>query len=223
MFLPVDDLLILLKIHYNHTVSFLIVLMIIDPVDPPAHPLPDDAHEAGLDPATLTENDPSAPGPGNDLTAARIALLEAKIIDLEVQVQKFMELAARSQAELQNAKLRMDKDAKDIRQYASEAILLKLLPTIDNFQRAFQHLPEELKSHEWIKGMLAMEQDFMKQVTDLGMKKIESLGQQVDPHRHEVVTVGEGKEGEILEVFEDGYELHGKVIRPAKVKVGGGA
>lgn len=172
-----------------------------------------------IDPATLNDANPSAPRP----TTHADTDAQVHIAMLEAQVQKFTDLAARSQAELQNAKARMEKDAKDLRQFAAEQILMKLLPTVDNFQRAFQHLPEDLQSHEWVKGVAAVEQDFMRVLSELGLKKIESLGKQVDPHMHEVVTTGEGEHGTILEVFEEGYELHGKVIRPARVKAGQGA
>ncbi len=148
--------------------------------------------------------------------------LEAKVEELTIQNAKLLDMAARAQADLQNAKARLEKDGDDIRKYASQAVLVKLLPLIDNFQRAFQHLPEELKNHEWVKGVNAIEQDFLKQLSEMGLKKFESLGQVADSSRHEVLMVGEGAEGVVTEVFEEGYELSGKVLRPAKVKVGGG-
>jgi molecular chaperone GrpE len=148
--------------------------------------------------------------------------LKAKVEELTAQNAKLLDMAARAQADLQNAKARLEKDGDDIRKYASQAVLAKLLPLIDNFQRAFQHLPEDLKTHEWVKGVAAIEQDFIKQLGEMGLKKFDSLGQIADSSRHEVLMVGEGEEGVVTEVFEEGYELNGKVLRPAKVKVGGG-
>ncbi len=165
---------------------------------------------------------PPAGGQGDDAAAAKIAALEAEVADLKLQLAKLTDLAARAQADLQNAKVRMQKDGDEIRKFAGEMLIKKLLPVIDNFQRAFQHLPADLKSHEWVKGITAIEQDLMRQMAEMGLKKMEVMGQQVDTAKHEVLTVGDGKEGEVIEVFEEGYELNGKVIRPAKVKVGGG-
>ncbi|TSC58287.1 MAG: molecular chaperone GrpE [Candidatus Peregrinibacteria bacterium Greene0416_19] len=159
---------------------------------------------------------PPAPADG------RVNAREAELTELKQQLAKLTDLAARSQADLQNAKARMEKDGGDMRRFATQAVLLRLLPVIDHFQRAFQHLPEDLKTHEWVKGVSAIEQDLMKVMTDLGLKRFDALGQPVDTARHDVVTVGPGKEGEILEVFEDGYELNGRVIRVAKVRVGDG-
>ncbi len=169
--------------------------------------------QSSTDPALLADD---------ATTDMRVADLETTVKELTEQVAKLTDMAARSQADLQNAKQRMERDARDLRQFAAESVLHKLLPTIDNFQRAFLHLPEDLKNHEWVKGVAAIEQELIKQVGEMGLKKMESLGQIADAHRHEVLTLGEGEEGKIVEVFEEGYELNGKVIRPAKVKVGGG-
>ena len=166
---------------------------------------------------TPPTNDGSSP---ND---ARIAQLEDELTDLTTKLAQMTDIAGRAQADLQNAKIRMQKDSEDIRKFASEAFLLKLLPTIDNFQRAFLHLPEELKTQEWVKGITAIEQNLIRQISEMGLKKMECLGQQVDTARHEVITIGPGKEGVIIDVIEDGYELHGKVLRAAKVRVGDGS
>lgn len=152
-----------------------------------------------------------------------IAVLQARIAELEEQVKKFTDIAARAQADVQNTKARMEKDSEELRRFALQSILSKFLPAIDNFQRAFSHLPVELKDHEWVKGVMAIEQDLLKQSAEFGLKKFESLGQMADTARHEVLMVGPGQEGMVTEVFEDGYELNGRVVRPAKVKVGDGS
>lgn len=153
----------------------------------------------------------------------RVAALEAQLKELTAKLQQMTDIAGRAQADLQNAKIRMQKDSDDFRKFASEAFILKLLPTIDNFQRAFQHLPDDLKHQEWVKGITAIEQDLLRKMSELGLTKMECLRSQVDTARHEVITIGPGKEGEIIDVIEDGYELNGKILRPAKVIVGDGS
>lgn len=170
--------------------------------------------EAGKKPSASTS------GSGSD---DRVAQLEAEVQEMTVKLSQLTDIAGRAQADLQNAKIRMQRDSDDIRKFAAEAIILRLLPTIDNFQRAFQHLPEDLKNHEWVKGITAIEQDLMRQMTEMGLKKMECAGSPVDTARHEVITIGPGKEGIILDVIENGYELHGKILRPAKVIVGDGS
>lgn len=169
--------------------------------------------------------------PGDDLMAkvealqaddSKVSELQKKIDELTEQLKKHSDVASRAQAELANAKMRLEKETMDMRVFASETALKKLLPTVDNLQRALKHLPKDLASHEWVKGIVALEQEFLKQVGELGLKRFESFGQVCDPMRHEVLMQGPGEAGKVIEVLEDGYELHGKIIRPAKVKVGGG-
>ncbi len=179
----------------------------------------------------------TTPTPAGDPVDA--ALLQAKCADLEAQLaalgkeleetkakqseaEKFREVAARAQADLQNAKARMERERDELGSFAIGTVLKRLLPVVDNFQRAFGHLPEALKGDEWAKGVSAIEQDLVKILAEIGLKKMESLGQPADPEKHEVLTAGPGAQGVITEVFEDGYELKGKVLRVAKVKVGDG-
>ncbi len=166
-------------------------------------------------------NDPKKPiaKPSKDLPKKPDS---QKDVDLAEQVARLTEMAARAQADLQNARIRMSKDAEDLRKFAAEEVMLRLLPIIDNFQRAFLHLPDDLKANEWVKGVAAIEQSLLKQVADLGLVKMEVLGKDMDPAFHEVLMQGPGPNGKITEVLEEGYELHGRVIRPAKVKVGDG-
>ncbi len=149
--------------------------------------------------------------------------LSAQVAELQAQVARLTDVAGRAQADLQNAKTRMQRDGDEIRKYAAESVLRRLLPVVDNFQRAFGHLSEELKANDWVRGVQAIEQTLLKELAEMGLTKMQTLGEQVDAAKHEVLTVGPGTEGEVIEIFEDGYELNGKVIRPAKVRVGGGA
>lgn len=140
---------------------------------------------------------------------------------LAAELARYKDVASRAQAELQNAKMRMEKEAGELRKFVAEGVILKLLPTIDNLQRAIQHMPKDLRKNEWVRGVVSVENDLMKQLESLGLKRFESQGQPLDPERHEVLMQGEGEEGTVIDVIEDGYELNGKVIRPAKVKAGG--
>lgn len=158
----------------------------------------------------------------DDHTTDETEALKAEVAALTAELAKFKDLAARSQADLQNAKARVEREAGELRQFAAESIIRKILPTLDNFQRAFQHIPADLQSHEWVKGVSAIEQDLMKQMEAAGLKRMQSLGQLVDPQRHEVLSIGAGETEKVAEVFEEGYELHGKVLRPAKVRAGDG-
>ena len=145
---------------------------------------------------------------------------DQKIADLEAKVKTLTELGGRAQADLQNAKVRLGKQAAELGDVTLAEFLRTILPTLDHFQRAFQHLPPDLNDHEWVQGVTAIEQGLMKQVEALGLRRMASMGQSLDPHRHEVLLTIPGDPGKVLEVIEEGYEFRGRVLRPAKVKVG---
>lgn len=147
--------------------------------------------------------------------------LQQEILALKAELDRYRDIAGRAQADLQNAKARVEREADDLRRFASEQMIRRLLPTLDNFQRAFQHIPNDLKVNEWVKGVSAIEADLMRTMTDAGLKRMQSLNQPVDANRHEILSAGEGPADTVVEVFEEGYEMNGKVLRPAKVKVGG--
>ncbi len=148
--------------------------------------------------------------------------LAEELLKAQEELAKLKDLAGRAQADLQNAKDRLQREGADMRRYALEGAFLSLLPTIDNLQRAFKHLPEEISSHDWVKGIQATESELIRQLQALGLKKIDAVGQPVDPSKHEILQAGPGEEGKVTQVLEEGYELNGRIIRPAKVMVGNG-
>jgi molecular chaperone GrpE len=146
-----------------------------------------------------------------------------ELTQLRAELAKWKDSAARAQADVQNAKARMEREAQELRKYAAEQTIRKILPTLDNFQRAFQHIPESLQQDEWVRGVTSIEQELFKHLSEAGLKRIRPQGEMADPARHEVLAVGPGEEGVVTEVLEEGYELHDRVLRPAKVKVGDGS
>lgn len=153
---------------------------------------------------------------------SQVTMLTTELDATKTEAAKMKDLAARSQADLQNAKARVERERSELAAFALEAMLKKLLPTIDSFQRAFQHLPEDLKNHEWVKGVIAIESQFLRELESAGLKRMSSLGSKIDPARHEVLQQGPGEKDTVTEVFEEGYEMHGRVLRPTKVKAGTG-
>lgn len=140
---------------------------------------------------------------------------------LQKELARAKDVASRAQAELLNAKSRMEKEAGELRKFVAEGVIMKLLPTIDNLQRAVEHLPKDLEGNDWAKGVVSVESELMKQLESLGLTRFGEIGDAISPERHEVLMQGEGREGTVVEVISDGYELNGKVIRPAQVKAGG--
>lgn len=153
---------------------------------------------------------------------AELDALRKEVEKLRAEVQQFRELAARAQADLQNARARMGKEAEEMRIFAAELLVRQLLPTVDNLRRACRHLPADLASHEWARGVLSTEQELLRQLRSIGLESMDVPGKPIDPLRHEVLLTAPGEEGTIIDVIEDGYLFRGKVLRPAKVAVGDG-
>ncbi len=179
---------------------------------------------------------PSKKDPSTGEVSLELGVMQKQLQDLESQVTtlveeleaaraetaKMKDLAARSQADLQNAKARVERERMELSSFALEGMMKRLLPTVDSFQRAFQHLPEDLKNHEWVKGVMVIEGQLMRELEGAGLKRMVSTGTTLDSQRHEVLQQGAGVKDIVIELFEEGYELHGKVLRPAKVKIGDG-
>ena len=141
--------------------------------------------------------------------------------DLQNQVKDLEDKWKRCAAELENYRKQVEKDRVDFAQFANSQALIALLPVLDNFKRANTHLPEDLQKNEWVKGVASIEAQLEATLKDLGLQELEvKVGDEVNPNLHEVVATGEGESGKILDVLEAGYELHGKILRAAKVRVG---
>lgn len=140
--------------------------------------------------------------------------------------------ALRALADLQNARKRMEEEKSTFVAFAAQQILVQIIDVVENLHRLIAHAPgvptaatpeEKKKQEEWHKGLLLMDQQFHRFFEQQGVKRIEvKIGDPIDPSRHEAVMSAEGKDGTVVEVLSSGYELRGRVIRTAKVKVGKG-
>ncbi|MBN2306596.1 nucleotide exchange factor GrpE [Candidatus Peregrinibacteria bacterium] len=140
----------------------------------------------------------------------------AKIEELTAQL-------ARAMADLQNYKRRSEEEKASFVKYANAELLQTILPILDNLDRSVTHLPQELKDNEWAKGMLHIHGDLLKTFEKLGIKKITTLGEKLNPNLHEAMMTEAGEKDVILEEFEPGYTINGDVLKVAKVKVGDGS
>ena len=127
----------------------------------------------------------------------------------------------RLMAEFQNYKKRVAKEKNDIREYATEKLVMELLPVLDNFERALAASAEDDPAG-YAKGM---ELIFTQMVTELqksGLAEVEAEGQDFDPTKHNAVMTEENEElesGKVTKVLQKGYALNDKVIRPSMVAV----
>ncbi len=129
----------------------------------------------------------------------------------------------RSAADFDNAKKRLVKEREDFLKFALEDVLRELIPILDNLERALAHAAGEDEKAKSIRdGFSLIHKQLSDMLCERGLKRLASVGKLFDPHREEAVghIVSEHKpEGTILEEMVPGYELNGKLIRPAQVKI----
>lgn len=126
---------------------------------------------------------------------------------------------ARLQADFQNYRTRTEKEKSDIYAYASEKLIIKLLPVIDNLERA---MASEKDHDSFFEGVDMIRNELMKVLEAEGLERYDGVGEKFDPNFHQAIFMEENDEIEsehIIEAFQVGYKLKDKVIRPAMVKV----
>lgn len=147
---------------------------------------------------------------------------DEELTKLKGELDSMTETAKRALADLQNYKRRAEEERSELQIYANLRLLEAIFPTIDNLARAFDSVPEDLKTNEWIKGVQSIEKNLLTELEKLGLEVISQSGVQVDPNKHEVVLQGVGPANQVVQILEKGYLYKGRVIRPAKVQVGSG-
>jgi molecular chaperone GrpE len=138
---------------------------------------------------------------------------------------EYLDALQRERASFINYRRRTDQERAETYQYATAALIKKLLPVLDDFDRALGAIPEqERKNNRWVEGVELIDKKLHSIMEQEGVEPIDALGQPFDPTVHEAVAFddnsGGGENVDIVsEVFANGYKLHDKVIRPAIVKV----
>lgn len=137
--------------------------------------------------------------------------------------KEYLDQLQRLQAEFENYQKRIEKEKIEFIKYAKEDIILKLLNIEDNFERAIQSINKTENKEEIKKGIQLIQQELKQILKEEGVKEI-STNEEFNPEVHEALSKEPSKEKEntIIEVFQKGYILKDKIIRPAKVKLSGG-
>ncbi|MEK7658274.1 MAG: nucleotide exchange factor GrpE [Patescibacteria group bacterium] len=156
--------------------------------------------------------------------------------DLKAKCEEYLNGWKRERADFLNYKKEEMERIGQLVKYANEEIILKLLPILDNICLAERHVPKDSantgnsRENEWVEGFLQIKKQLVDFLEKEGIKSIDVLGKPFDANTMESVGVGEAKpafvkdfgeakEGIIVEEVQRGHTLHGKLIRPAKVKI----
>jgi molecular chaperone GrpE len=169
----------------------------------------------------IKSNTPS-PDSGEDKTAAEEAARdEAEAKRLATELEDMRQTLVRHQADFANFRKRAEKENREASQRATARVIEQLIPVIDSFEHALAaHREAEYEGYR--KGFELIYKQLIDNLGRLGAQRIEPQGQLFDPHLHQAVDRSETTDhpdGTVLEVFQPGYLYHGRVLRPAMVRV----
>ncbi len=129
----------------------------------------------------------------------------------------------RTRADFENYRKRVESEKTAARESGQSSAILKLLPVIDNIERAITYMPDDLKDNTWAQSVVGLVKNLEKSLESLNLKRIDAkAGTEFNPEIHEAIQFDEDAAGEkevIAEELQGGYTLNGRVIRHAMVKV----
>jgi molecular chaperone GrpE len=148
-------------------------------------------------------------------TKQQIAL-EENLLEITSDLQ-------RTRADFENYRKRAESDKLQARESGQASAILKLLPVVDNIERAIAYAPAELQDNAWVKSVAGLVKNLDKSLESLNLKRIDAtVGVAFNPDLHEAIQFDEDAVGEhevVADEMQAGYTLNGHVIRHAMVKV----
>lgn len=139
----------------------------------------------------------------------------------QTEIQDLQEKLLRCTADMQNIKRRSQTDQAKARFDGAISTLRPSLDLLDNISRAFAHIPEDIKNHEFIASLQSIESSFIKTLEESGVQFFGAEGEIFDPEWHESLLLDNTKPKDtIAQVFEKGVQYKTQVVRHAKVSVG---
>lgn len=157
----------------------------------------------------------------SDNLAADGARADADVAKLTADLEDLRQTLLRRQADFDNYRKRIEKERLEESRRATARVVEALIPIVDGFEHALAaHRGAEYENYR--KGFELIYKQMLDNLAKLGVERIEPIGQQFDPHQHQAldkVESTDAPDGTVLQVFQPGYLFHGRVLRPAMVRV----
>ena len=147
----------------------------------------------------------------------KVENLIKELEDHKTKVEEYTNNLKRLQAEFENYTKRVEKEKIEFALYASHKVLAKMLSVMDNFDKALENI-KPICNEEQFKGLEMIHNQLHRLLEDEGVKPIESLGNKLDPFKHDVIEIIEGDEDNVvIKEVQKGYAMKEKILRPSKV------
>jgi molecular chaperone GrpE len=176
----------------------------------------------------VVEMEQEEPAVEAEVSAEEVDELTALRKELELvkgQEAEYLEGWQRARAELSNARKRFQREQERAYQNAKADLLVRILPIVDDFERAFVTLPEDQPRTGWVEGVQLILHKLRALLEQEGVAPIEAAGQEFDPFKHQALThepSTEVEEGHIIDEVQKGYQVADRVLRPSVVRVSSG-
>jgi len=168
------------------------------------------------------DNDSSEKTPTEKGEVDEITVLRNQLAKQQEESKKNYDLYLRALAELDNFKKRAAREKEEYTKYASQSLIKRLLPVIDDLERALVQFSTSKEIEALGKGVEMVTRSLKEVLKSEGLEEVEALGKPFDPEFHQPLMVEESDEhpeNTVIEVLQKGYTFHGRVIRPSLVKV----
>jgi molecular chaperone GrpE len=179
--------------------------------------------EAGEDQVVAGQDLPAEGG--NGTAEETLAGLRQELEDAQTRQAEYLDGWQRARAELANARKRFQREQEQAYGNARADVLVRLLPILDDFQRALENVPDELSAAPWIEGIHLIERKFQQLLEQEGVTAIQDAGHEFDPFLHQAVTHEPSDSvpaGHVISSLRTGYRLGDQVLRPSMVRVSSG-
>ena len=149
---------------------------------------------------------------------------EEKKSEWQVKAEEYLADLKRVQADFENYKKRSQAEAKEFSSHLAKSIVTDLVPVLDNLHAASEHVPAPLAESPWVRGITYIEKQFEDALKNYGVAPIEvKVGDKFNPMEQEIVSAEEGSEENtehtVTKIFQKGYKIGDRVLKPAKVAV----
>ena len=142
----------------------------------------------------------------------------------QIKAEEYLTGWKRTQADFENYRRRTEEQRAEWLKLTAAESLLRVAPILDDFKRAFSHVPDAEQNSAWVGGMQQVEKNLRSLLSQSGLVPIEDAGD-FDPNLHEAIAYEEHPElpdGKVIEILETGWKLGKKIIKPARVRVSKG-
>ncbi len=172
--------------------------------------------------ATDAASAQDAPEAGTDAQTAPDIAENDMLAELRADSQRNLEGWQRTMAEFQNYRRRTEREQQELRQKAALDTLIRILPIIDDFERALDNTPDDLQEHPWLAGVTLIMGKFKRLLEEHEVEVIDPVGEPFDPNLHQAVSMDDSDEvesGHVIETLQKGYKSDNTLLRAAIVRV----